>query len=132
MLRFDYLRDARTVPCAHINVHAHRGALSHLLSRAGDPEAHDMAKLHIPVGGARFRPCLEDVLQFLVQECRFDSLDGWLDAVKAGREQWRRTQVRAATRDFPEEAAGALRTLGYAVGAPAVSSEEGATARFAW
>jgi hypothetical protein len=72
VLRIDYRRDMNKAPAAHVQVHGHRGALSHLLSQAGHPTPHDMASLHIPVGGARFRPCLEDFIQFLITECRFD------------------------------------------------------------
>lgn len=77
-----------------------------------------MESLHLPVGGDRFRPCLEDVIEFLVVECRFATKEGWRAAVEAGREQWRRTQIRTAVRDAPSEAASALRALGYAVEAP--------------
>lgn len=118
VLRFDYLRDAKTSPSAHINVHAHRGALSHLMSQAGHPKAHDMSALHIPVGGARFRPCLEDVVQFLIEECRFDSLPTWRAAVEEGRERWRRSQLRAAVWVMPEDAAEVLEALGYSVVRP--------------
>jgi hypothetical protein len=118
VLRIDYRRDMHTAPAAHIQVHAHRGALSHLLSRAGHAFPHDMSALHIPVGGARFRPCLEDFIQFLIAECKFDSLPGWQHCVEAGRERWRRRQAAAVTRDMPEEAARVLRELGYKVEAP--------------
>lgn len=74
-----------------------------------------MESLHVPVGGGRFRPCLEDVIEFLVVECRFDSQEGWRAAVQTGREQWRRTQTRTVVRDSPIEAADTLRALGYTV-----------------
>lgn len=118
VLRIDYRRDMYSAPAAHVQVHAHRGALSHLLSRAGHPHPHDMSALHIPIGGARFRPCLEDFIQFLIAECRFDSLDGWQDCVREGRARWRRRQAAAVTRDMPEEAARVLRELGYKVESP--------------
>ena len=118
VLRVDYRRDMYTAPAAHIQVHAHRGALSHLLSQAGHRFPHDMSALHIPVGGARFRPCLEDFIQFLIAECKFDSLPSWQDCVRTGREQWRRHQAAAVTRDMPEEAARVLRELGYKIESP--------------
>ncbi len=79
---------------------------------------YSMESLHLPVGGDRFRPCLEDVIEFLVVECRFDSTAGWRAAVQAGRERWRRTQTRTVVRDSPGEAAAALRALGYTVAVP--------------
>lgn len=118
VLRFDYLRKANSCPGAHVQVHGHRGALTHLLSQSGHPKPHDMSALHIPVGGSRFRPCLEDVVQFLIEECLFDSVSTWRTAVEEGRTSWRRTQVSAVVRDFHLEAATALRSLGYEVGPP--------------
>jgi hypothetical protein len=132
VLRIDYRRDMHTAPAAHIQVHAHRGALSHLLSRAGHPFPHDMSALHIPVGGARFRPCLEDFIQFLIAECRFDSLSRWEACVQAGRERWRRRQAAAVTRDMPEEAARVLRELGYKVESPEPPPEDVQKALYNW
>lgn len=117
--RYEYVRDpVGQTPGAHLQVHAHRGALSHLLSRSGHPYPHDMSRLHMPVGGARFRPCLEDVVQFLITEFRVDAEDGWRNVVYTGRARWRRVQLKATVRDMPEEAAEQLRALGYTVQAP--------------
>jgi hypothetical protein len=77
-----------------------------------------MSSLHIPVGGARFRPCLEDFIQFLIAECQFDAKPGWQACVEAGRERWRRRQAAVVARDMPEEAARVLRELGYTVESP--------------
>jgi hypothetical protein len=68
LVRLDYRTDMNRAPVAHWQIHAERGAFSHLLSRAhavdesrvGKP--HDLSSLHFPVGGERFRPCLEDAL----------------------------------------------------------------------
>lgn len=80
IMRWDYERVAHSKPTAHIQVHGHRGALSHLLSQADHRSPHSMQSLHIPVGGARFRPCLEDVVEFLIADCRFDAKPGWSNA----------------------------------------------------
>jgi hypothetical protein len=77
-----------------------------------------MSSLHIPVGGSRFRPCLEDFIQFLICECKFDARPGWREQVETGRERWRRRQAATVVRDMPEEAARVLRDLGYIVEAP--------------
>lgn len=119
VFRVEYLRDAVTCPSGHLHVHAERGALSHLLSQAGRNHPHDMAALHLPLGGARFRPAMEDMVQFLIVECGFDALDGWHDAVVAGRERWCRNQARTVARDFPQEAAESLVALGYEINPPA-------------
>lgn len=132
VLRFEYEHDMHTAPHAHIHVHAQRGALSHLLSRTQHRAPHDMSSLHIPVGGSRFRPCLEDLLQFLIVECGFDALDGWRDHVEAGRERWRRRQVAAVVRAVPSEATRVLEELGYVVTAPATPPEDEEKALKSW
>ncbi|MEI4271880.1 hypothetical protein TEK04_09115 [Klenkia sp. LSe6-5] len=130
LLRLDYRADMKRAPAAHWQVTAERGSFSHLLTRAnavdedrvGSP--HNLSSLHIPVGGERFRPCLEDVLQFLVQECGVDRRDGWLAVVQEGRERWRERQVAAVVRDAQAQAAGTLRSLGWTVTAgPDVDDE---------
>ena len=91
VLRFEYVRKPHSAPSAHVQIHAHRGALAHLSSQAEHPKPHDMSALHIPVGGSRFRPCIEDVIQFLIADCRFDGVEGWEETLNRGRERWRRT-----------------------------------------
>lgn len=51
IVRFEYDRDAYNKPAAHLHIHAQRGALSHMLSRAGHQTPHAMESLHIPLGG---------------------------------------------------------------------------------
>lgn len=132
IIRYEYHRDRDTTPNAHVHVHAHRGALSHLLSRSGHATPHDMSFLHLPLGGSRFRPCLEDLIQFLIQECHFDSQPGWLAHIEAGRERWRRSQVAAMTRDVPDEAARVLTELGYRVAPPSVPPPTSLSALRRW
>lgn len=118
IFRFEYLYEAEWVPHSHIQVHGERGALAHLLSQTGHGRPHNMSALHLPTGGARFRPNLEDVAQFLIVDCGFDALPSWRDAVDQERAEWRRIQTRAACRALPEEAAGQLATMGYTVTPP--------------
>ncbi|MFG1653709.1 hypothetical protein ACGFIE_27625 [Micromonospora sp. NPDC049275] len=77
-----------------------------------------MAKFHFPLGGHRFRPCVEDVLQAVVEEICVDTVDGWRNAVDEGREKWRQLQLLAAVRDAPSLAARALNELDYKVVPP--------------
>lgn len=132
LVRFDFLRTSNTAPSAHLQIHAQRGALSHLLSKADHDAPHEMSKLHIPLGGSRYRPCLEDVLQFLIEECRVDSLPGWREAVDEGRATWRRKQARAVARDFPVEAAETLISLGYSITPPPDVPETAQRALYHW
>jgi len=133
IFRFEYLYEAESVPHSHIHVHGERGVLSHLLSKTGHAVPHDMSALHLPTGGSRFRPDLEDVIQFLLEECKFDAVAGWRERVHAARAEWRATQVRAATRAMAAEAAAELRRIGYTVTPPEDGHPEaGARARYAW
>ena len=121
LFRYEYLRACRrSVPAAHLHVHAHRDEFAHALIAAEKGKARQrwrtgkpprMAEFHFPLGGHRFRPCVEDVLNAVVVEFGVDRCDGWDAAVEEGREAWRRTQLRSAVRDCPEEARRALEEL---------------------
>lgn len=131
LFRYEYTRaTAGDVPGAHVQIHGHRDALAFVMTRAGSgsPRGQQLAgrvaqgtavprmsDLHFPLGGTRFRPCLEDVLDMLVRELGVDHAQAWRDALADGRERWRRMQVAAVVRDAPEEAAVALAALGYQI-----------------
>jgi hypothetical protein len=72
----------------------------------------------MPMGGDRFRPCLEDIVEFLIRDCGFPGKDGWQELVREGRAKWRRIQIRAVVRDSPAEAIAALAAMGYSVALP--------------
>lgn len=121
LFHYDYNHDAGgKSPAAHINVHAHRDEALYALylsdrgrgkRRQRDADRGTAAKLadiHFPVGGHRFRPCLEDVLEMLVLEFGIDKEPRWRDAVTRGRERWRRNQLKAAIWDDPAAARAAL------------------------
>jgi hypothetical protein len=72
--------------------------------------------LHFPVGGPRFRPALEDILEMLIEEFGVKPVQSVAAARKAladSREDWRRKQVATVVRDAPSHAAQALRDLDY-------------------
>lgn len=119
LLRLDFDHKAHSVPTAHWNVHAERGATSVLLARCNRKHDGLLSHVHLPVGGTRYRPCLEDFLQMLFVEFNIDRLSGWDTRLEAGRERWRRCQAKTTARDSPEDAAEALRNLGYQVTPPA-------------
>lgn len=122
--RVDYLQAATAKPVAYLHVHAHRDEIVHLMAAGAKSPVRDrdreefrygLADLHFPLGGDRFRPCLEDVLQMLIREFGMDCAPQAMDAIDAGRQRWRDRQLMAAVRDHPEAAATALRSLGYRV-----------------
>jgi hypothetical protein len=127
LFRYEYQRQtASDLPAAHLHLHAHRDAFAHVMSRAGESTSRGrrraradavprLNELHFPLGGHRFRPCLEDVLEMLVTEFGVDSTAKQLRELTAGRERWRRKQLRSVVRDAPLEAVEVLRTMGYTV-----------------
>ncbi|MFI6347694.1 hypothetical protein [Streptomyces sp. NPDC050560] len=96
LCHFDFERDKQKYTGAHVQVHGKSAALD-ALNRVGD-EKRPLDKLHFPVGGKRFRPCLEDVIEFLVDERLADGRAGWRQLVSEGRERFHRNQLRAAMR----------------------------------
>lgn len=131
--RLDFLRDAHTVPACHWNIHAERGAASRLLT-LGDPKhSGAFSELHFPVGGARMRPCLEDVLAFVLHEFGIDHCVGADVLLREGRERWRRRQIATLVRDAPDEAVRVLRDLGYGITEPAAGPSQPKTSKLcAW
>ena len=119
LLRLDYDRSAHTVPTAHWNVHAERGAISHLLATTNPDHAGVLSKLHLPVGGSRMRPCLEDFIEMVVREFRIDTHGSAIARLEDGRMTWRIKQAAVVARDAPTDVARVLRDLGYTVTEPA-------------
>ena len=133
LFRLDYRADMHSAPVSHWQFHAERGSLTHLLTLAQDhrPKSvdapHVLSRLHFPVGGERFRPCIEDVIQFVIEECGVDSIQGWRSVVDEGRERWRRIQLRTAVRDLQREAADTLVREGWTVAPPSDKEIEEST-----
>lgn len=132
LFRYEYVHDqSADLPAAHIHVHAHRDQFTAVMERAGhvgharrqakqpgDFEVARMAGLHFPVGGHRFRPGLEDVLQMLHVEFGADVGPDWESTLRSARETYRRNQTGAVVRDCPREAIRVLRELGCHVDEP--------------
>ena len=96
VVRFDYAR-ARSWAAAHVQLHAESSAVGFLRAHAG--KTAETWRLHLPVGGRRFRPSLEDVMEFAIAEFNVDKKDGHAERIEEGRVRWRRLQVKAAIRD---------------------------------
>ncbi len=113
LMHYDYERDKGDgYPEAHLQVEAESEAWSVLCDRVGLGE-RPLAKLHFPVGGRRFRPTVEELIEFLVAEVRVEARPGWEAKVEAGRERFEERQLRAAIRRRPEWALDQLRNLGH-------------------
>ncbi|RMI40558.1 hypothetical protein [Streptomyces triticirhizae] len=132
LFRFEYERAGDDPPGAHIHVHAHRDEVAYLLrlADAGRPRnalrknrLPRSSELHLPVGGHRLRPALEDVLLFLKREFEITTTLNWRAVLDEHLRDWRVTQLKSAVRDAPDAAAEALRWLGYHVEPPAVPAQ---------
>lgn len=101
LFHYDYERDKIDgYPDAHLQV----DASSQLFGTLNDPKrdpGRSLAQLHFPVGGKRFRPCLEDVIEFLAVERITQTKDGYEKILDTGREHFRRNQLMAAMRRDP-------------------------------
>lgn len=107
IVRFEF-DSRRSWADAHINVHGENGALAYVLAVAarkrGHPPHHPKLQvLHLVVGGKRFRPCLEDVIEMTVGDFEIDTKNGWREHLEAGRRRWHRKQLFAAMRDMVRE-----------------------------
>jgi hypothetical protein len=98
---------------SHIHVHAESAALGYGLGHKPLTSPPKTQILHVPTGSRRFRPCLEDMVEFLVKDLQVDKKPGWQQRVDDGRARWHRIQLLAAIRDAiradPDEAPMALR-----------------------
>lgn len=96
LCHFDYERDKEHYTEAHLQIHGVSPALESLNRKPDGKRPLD--KLHFPVGGRRYRPSLEDIVEFLVAERIVDGRDGWERVVAEGRDRFQRKQLRAAMR----------------------------------
>lgn len=111
LLHFDYDREPdNPYPQAHFQVAGDSAALKQLNEATGQTKT--LADLHFPVGGKRFRPSLEDLIEFLIVEQFVEGRPGWNDAVKEHRERFHRIQLQAAVRRDPDTARVELERLG--------------------
>ncbi|WP_280448437.1 hypothetical protein [Nocardia brasiliensis] len=98
LLHYDYERDKPLYPEAHVQVCASSDHWEELL---GD---RPLKRLHLPVGGRRFRPTLEDVVEFVIAEKILPGLPGWEGVIEESRRAFQMRQLRAAIRNHPDVA----------------------------
>lgn len=114
-VRLEYDRNKTSRPAAHAQVDADSQCLQEAYRLAGR-EPRDISKLHIPVGHRRFRPSVEDFIEFLYQEKFISHLQPrWKKSLDASRSGWERRQLRAAIRRDVPTTVSALREHGYIV-----------------
>jgi hypothetical protein len=107
LCHFDYERDkARGYPEAHLQVIGKSDALA---TWPGQPNTRELGRLHLPVGGRRYRPPIEDVVEFLVVEKLAEPRPEWREVLDRQRREWERIQLKAAIRRDPQAALEVLR-----------------------
>ena len=124
LARWDYIRSPRShIPCAHIQVHAHRDEWTHALVLGGTHSRRSrrrikhalrtprIADVHFPVGGRRFRPCLEEILLFVIDEFGVACTPQALEALQQGMRKWEEIQLESAIRNNPATAVRVLATV---------------------
>jgi len=118
VLHYDFQRNKAQYTEAHLQVYGRHRTLERLLGQLGRKEVDALAKIHLPVGGRRFRPALEDLLECLIDEGLADPRSGWRDVLNESRRDYRMKQVSAAVRRNPGTAIRELERLGYAIAHP--------------
>jgi hypothetical protein len=118
LVHWDFERNpTHRYPQAHVQVNgdsrgfdnAIRLARSRLGKECPDRPLRD---LHFPVGGRRFRPSLEDVIEFLILENLVDHRENWKDVIDDHRDAWEGRQLMAAVRRSPDTALRQLKDMG--------------------
>lgn len=114
---YDFDRDPdNAYPDAHFQVAGSSQHLDDLCAQARITKT--LGEFHFPVGGRRYRPAIEDVVEFLVVEDLAPGKEGWQDAIRELRESWYRIQLRSVVRRDPKTAAEELRRQRYTVHPP--------------
>jgi hypothetical protein len=92
LFHYDYAREpANQYPAAHVQVD---GVSTNLQSVSGVSGLDKMLKdFHFPVGGRRFRPSLEDVVEFLIVEELVRCKSDWAENVARHRTEWEQRQL---------------------------------------
>lgn len=101
---------------AHVHIHGVSPEISYIQGRQKASKLKSLEDFHFPVGGRRFRPSLEDFIEFIHKEGLIPVLhDGWREVVNLHRTEWLKIQLMGAVEQYPEVAATKLRELGYEV-----------------
>jgi len=75
--------------------------------RGSTKRVPQLSDIHIPVGGPRLRPTLEDLLEMLIHDLGVDHADDALKVLEEQRVRWRVTQVQAIAKSMPNIVADA-------------------------
>ena len=101
---------------AHVQIHGVSNEIHYIQHRLGQTRIRKLEEFHFPVGGRRFRPSLEDFIEFIETENLVTRLnEGAREVINENRKEWLGIQLQAAVANDPEIAAEKLREMGYQV-----------------
>ncbi len=117
-IRYDYVRSpSNDYPEVHLHIHGGSEALAGLASAGWG--VRSSSRLHLPVGGRRFRPCLEDIIEFCIVEKMVEpQQQDWKEVLDTHRDEFYRKQLKSAVRRDPQAAVSALEQEGFRVSRP--------------
>jgi hypothetical protein len=118
LLHYDFEREKDRYTEAHVQVCARHDGFEQYLNRLGRKATGALSKIHLPVGGRRFRPALEDLLECLIAERLVEPKDGWRARLEETRRSYRQRQIAAVVRRNQGTAIRELQRLGYRVDDP--------------
>lgn len=113
LFHYDYERNKETYPVAHFQIAVESEAWKEFFGRSDRSGHMQVESLHLPVGGKRYRPSLEDLVEFLILEKFCEPHGGyeaetWKPVVAQHREEFHRLQLAAAIYGDPETARATL------------------------
>lgn len=115
LFRYDYERNKKDgFPEAHLQVCTESQPMKDLLTAVGRSR-QSVEDLHFPVGGRRYRPPLEDIIEFLIREKIVAERSTAQAVINRHREEFRRIQLKAAIKSDVPSAIEALGDEGYDV-----------------
>jgi hypothetical protein len=130
LIRLEYNRDAGIEPgkanqrrhsrhAAHVQIHGESSTLNEVWAQTSLNTPKKLEELHIPVGGRRFRPTVEDFIEFLELESIIPKLkERGTEVLNENRNRWLDLQLKSAVRESPATAIQELIRLGYKVEQP--------------
>ena len=125
--RIEYDRDKGSEPdnsklgvharsAAHVQIHGHSEEIGYIQGLNGNNKLRNLSDFHFPVGGRRFRPSLEDFIEFIHSEKLVTTLNsGWQNVLAENRGHWLEIQLKSAVRAQPDVAIKQLTEMGYQV-----------------
>jgi hypothetical protein len=119
VVHYDYERgkmEKDGYPEAHIQVFGEHPEFIAFARQVGAKD--QLGRYHLPVGGRRMRPSLEDVLEWLIVEKLVVEQPGWKAELAASRKAYRKSQIAALVRRNHGTAIDELERMGYKITGP--------------